>query len=100
MNGSRTLIVRIDLPDDQRDNFLDLMEEGFNRGSMDGYYILTENTIPVHHKEPHLQYETRLGVAISAIQRDEVLIRSLHDTHDTMSADRDPETGIEYGDLT
>jgi len=89
MNGSTTLIVRIDLPDDKRDNFLELMEEGFNRGSIDGYYILTDNTIPVTHNEPHLQYETRLGVAISAIQRDEVLI-----------ADTDPETGIEYGDLT
>jgi hypothetical protein len=92
MNGSRTLIVRIDLPDDQRDNFLELMEEGFNRGSIDGYYILTDNTIPVTHNEPHLQYETRLGRAISAIQRDEVLIAGL--------ADADPETGIEYGDLT
>lgn len=92
MNGSRTLIVRIDLPDDQRDNFLDLMEEGFNRGSIDGYYILTDNTIPVKHDEPHLQYETRLGRAISAIQRDEILITGLADT--------DPETGIEYGELT
>ena len=92
MNGSRTLIVRIDLPDDQRDNFLELMEEGFNRGSIDGYYILTDNMIPVKHNEPHLQYETRLGRAISAIQRDEVLIAGL--------ADADPETGIEYGDLT
>ena len=100
MNGSTTLIVRIDLPDDQRDNFLDLMEEGFKRGSVDGYYILTQNTIPVHHKEPHLQYENRLGIAISAIQRDEILITSLADTHDPMSADRDPATGIEYGDLT
>jgi hypothetical protein len=92
MNGSTTLIVRIDLPDDQRDNFLELMEEGFNRGSIDGCYILTDNMIPVKHNEPHLQYETRLGRAISAIQRDEVLIAGL--------ADADPETGIEYGDLT
>jgi hypothetical protein len=92
MDGSRTLIVRIDLPDDQRDNFLDLMEEGFNRGSIDGYYILTDNTVPVTHNEPHLQYETRLGRAISALQRDEILITGLADT--------DPETGIEYGELT
>jgi len=92
MDGSRTLIVRIDLPDDKRDDFLDLMEEGFNRGSIDGYYILTDNTIPVKHDEPHLQYETRLGRAISALQRDEILITGLADT--------DPETGIEYGELT
>ena len=92
MDGSRTLIVRIDLPDDKRDDFLDLMEEGFNRGSIDGYYILTDNTIPVKHDEPHLQYETRLGRAISALQRDEILITGL--------ADADPETGIEYGELT
>lgn len=92
MDGSRTLIVRIDLPDDQRDNFLYLMEEGFNRGSIDGYYILTDNTVPVKHDEPHLQYETRLGRAISALQRDEILITGL--------ADADPETGIEYGELT
>jgi hypothetical protein len=92
MDGSRTLIVRIDLPDDKRDDFLDLMEEGFNRGSIDGYYILTDNTVPVTHNEPHLQYETRLGRAISALQRDEILITGLADT--------DPETGIEYGELT
>lgn len=92
MNGSTTLIVRIDLPDDKRDDFLELMEVGFNRGSIDGYYILTENTAPVKHKEPHLQYENRLGIAISAIQRDEILITGLADTN--------PETGIEYGELT
>lgn len=92
MDGSRTLIVRIDLPDDKRDDFLELMEVGFNRGSIDGYYILTDNTVPVKHDEPHLQYETRLGRAISALQRDEILITGLADT--------DPETGIEYGELT
>ena len=96
MNGSTTIILRIDLPDDKRDDFLELMEQGFNRGTVDGFYFLTQNQVPVHHKEPHLQYENRLGIAIAAIQRDDVLIRALDDTH----ADRDPQTGIEYGELT
>jgi len=98
MNGSSTIILRIDIPSDQRDNLLDLFEHGFNRGIVDGYYFLTENQVPVKHNEPHLQYENRLGIAIAALQNEDVLIRSIADSN--APADTDPETGIEYGDLT
>lgn len=91
-NGHTSLIVRIDLPSDKVDDLLILFENGFDRGTLDGYYFLTRNKTPVVHKEPHLQYESRLGAAIAAIQRDEILFASLADT--------DPETGIEYGELT
>jgi hypothetical protein len=91
-NGATKLILQIDIPTDKYDDLLELFEQGFNRGVMDGYYILTRNHAPVKHKEEHLAPETRLGIAIAAIQNDDILIRSLADT--------DPETGIEYGDIT
>ena len=91
-NGYTKLIVQIDIPTASYDDVVALFEEGFKRGIMDGYYVLTRNGIPVRHSDEHLAPETRLGVAIATIQNDEILIRSLADT--------DPETGIEYGELT
>jgi hypothetical protein len=56
---------------------------------IDGYYFLTQNGAPFHHREEHLELENRLGRSIAAIQRNDILI-----------ADTDPATGIEYGELT
>jgi hypothetical protein len=79
-NGYTKLIVQIDIPTSSHDDVIELFEEGFKRGIMDGYYILTRNGVPVQHEDEHLSAETRLGVAISTVQNDEVLIRSLADT--------------------
>ena len=95
-NGHTKLIVQIDIPTTSYDDVVDLFEEGFKRGIMDGYYVLTRNSVPVRHTDEHLAPETRLGNAIAAVQRDEILYRALSET----LSDTDPETGIEYGDLT
>ena len=65
------------------------LEGMMSANQLDGYYFLTQNGKPVHHSEAHLEPENRLGRAISAIQSDNILI-----------ADTDPNTGIEYGELT
>ena len=65
------------------------VEDMLKLNKIDGYYFLTQNGAPFHHREPHLELENRLGRAISAIQRNDILI-----------ADTDPATGIEYGELT
>jgi hypothetical protein len=88
-----TLILRLDLPDPKFLSHLELhLESMLTANQLDGYYFLTKNGAPVHHRDEHLELENRLGRAISAIQNDDILIRSLADT--------DPNTGIEYGELT
>lgn len=87
-NGYTKLIVQIDIPTSSHDDVIELFEEGFKRGIMDGYYILTRNGVPITHSSSHLAIETELGKRIAQIQRNE------------MMADSDPETGIEYGELT
>jgi hypothetical protein len=85
-----TLILRLDLPNPKFLNHLEMNLEGMmSANQLDGYYFLTQNGKPVHHSEAHLEPENRLGRAISAIQSDDILI-----------ADTDPNTGIEYGELT
>lgn len=91
------LIVKLDIPsEDCVFKIEDHLEEAFANGILDGYYFLTRNKVPVVHRDEHLEPENRLGCAIAAIQNDDILIRSLADNR----ADSDPETGIEYGDLT
>ena len=87
-NGYTKLIVQIDIPTSSHDDVIDLFEDGLNRGIMDGYYVLTRNGVPIIHSSTHLTPETEFGKRIAQIQRDE------------MMADADPETGIEYGELT
>jgi hypothetical protein len=91
-NNYTQLIVQIDLRSDTINDLVDSFEFMLNKGKIDGFYFLTRNRVPIVHRDQHLQAETRLGAAIAAIQNDDVLIRSLADT--------DPETGIEYGELT
>ena len=89
-NGSTRLIVQIDIPTSAYDDVLIFFEDGFDMGILDGYYVLTRNGVSVNHSSiPHLASETELGRKIAAIQRDKILM-----------ADTDPETGIEYGELT
>ena len=91
-NNYTKLILKIDLPTDRLETFEMHLEDMLKLNKIDGYYFLTQNGAPFHHREEHLELENRLGRAISAIQRDEILIAGLADT--------DPETGIEYGELT
>lgn len=91
-NGYTKLIVQLDIPTTAFNKIIDLFEDGIEKGIVDGFYILTKNGVPVIHQDQHLTHETRLGSAIAAIQRDEILYRELSDT--------DPITGIEYGEIS
>lgn len=94
-NNHTQLILKIDLRSDTMNELEDSLEECLSNGTIDGYYFLTRNGVPIVHRDEHLAPETRLGYAISTLQSDDILIRSLSD----VSSDRDPETGIQYGDL-
>lgn len=91
-NNYTKLVLQIDLPTDKLETFEMHLADMLELSKIDGYYFLTKNGAPVHHRDEHLELENRFGRAISAIQRDEILIAGLADT--------DPETGIEYGELT
>ena len=79
-NEYSTLILQVDLPTRFIEH-LELHLHGMlDAGQIDGFYFLTKNRAPIHHEDEHLNAENRLGVAISTIQNDEVLIRSLADT--------------------
>ena len=96
-DNTNKLIVQLDIPTTAFNKIIDLFEDGIQKGIVDRFYILTKNGVPVIHKDQsdpnqYLSHETRLGSAIAAIQRDEILYRALSDT--------DPITGIEYGDLS
>lgn len=87
-NGYTKLIVQLDIPSSYYDSLIDYFEEGLIHGIIDGYYILTRNGVPITHSSPHLSQETELGKRIASVQDQET------------RADFDPETGIEYGELT
>ena len=92
-----SIILKVDLAsEDAADAFEQKLHDQIEDGIVDGFYFLTRNGDPVRHTDEHLEPENRLGNAISAIQRDEILYRALSET----LSDTDPETGIEYGDLT
>lgn len=89
-NNHTRLIIAVDIESHRYHRLLSLLEDGVEDGIVDGFYLLTRNGVPVNHSSsPHLTPETELGRKIAVIQRDEILI-----------ADTDPETGIEYGELT
>lgn len=83
-NNHKSIVLMVDIESQRYHRFISLLEEGVEDGIIDGFYLLTVNGVPVSHKEKHLGIENRLGVAISEIQK----------------ADFDPQTGIEYGELT
>jgi hypothetical protein len=91
-NNHKRIVLMVDLESTQYDRFITLLEDGLDDGILDGFYFLTVNGAPVKHRDEHLELENRLGRAVSAIQQNEILITGLADT--------DPETGIEYGDIT
>lgn len=95
-NTRKEIVLMVHVESENYDRFLSLIENGLEDRILNAFYFLTVNGSPVHHRDEHLAPENRLGVAIATIQNDDVLIRALDDTH----ADRDPQTGIEYGDLT
>lgn len=75
-----TLVLQVDLPTRFIEH-LELHLHGMlDAGQIDGFYFLTKNRAPIHHEDEHLTAENRLGVAISAIQNDDVLIRAIGDT--------------------
>ena len=83
-NNHKSIILMVDVESQRYHRFISLLEEGVEDGVVVGFYLLTVNGIPVHHTDKHLQRENNLGIAISAIQ----------------TADVDPQTGVEYGELT
>ena len=91
-NNHKRIVLMVDLESTQHDQFITLLEDGLDDGILDGFYFLTVNGAPVHHRDEHLELENRLGRAISAVQQNDILITGLADT--------DPETRIDYGDNT
>ena len=88
-----SIILKVDLPNGVAADLFEMgLHDSINLGRIDGFYFLTRNKVPIRHSDEHLEPENRLGRAISAIQNDEILFTGLADT--------DPETGIEYGELT
>ena len=85
-----SIVLKVDLPNETAAYQFEMkLHDLLNEGKMDGFYFLTRNGHPIRHSDEHLEPENRLGRAISAIQRGDIL-----------HADTDPETGIEYGELT
>ena len=85
-----SIILKVDLPNAVAADLFEMsLHDSINLGKLDGFYFLTRNGHPIRHSDAHLEPENRLGRAISALQRHEILY-----------ADTDPETGIEYGELT
>lgn len=85
-----SIILKVDLPNEVAADLFEMsLHDSINLGRIDGFYFLTRNGHPIRHGDEHLEPENRLGRAISAIQRGDIL-----------HADTDPETGIEYGELT
>ena len=91
-NNHKCIVLMVHVESKNYDRFLSLIENGLEDRIMNAFYFLTVNGSPVHHSDEHLEPENRLGRAISAVQRNDILITGLADT--------DPETGIEYGELT
>ena len=91
-NNHKRIVLMVDIQSHLYNRFVSLLESGIEDGCVDGFYLLTVNGAPVKHRDEHLELENRLGLAISAVQQNEILITGLADT--------DPETGIEYGDIT
>jgi hypothetical protein len=88
-----SIVLKVDLPNETAASLFEMsLHDSINLGRIDGFYFLTRNKTPIRHSDEHLEPENRLGRAISAIQNDEILFTGLADT--------DPETGIEYGELT
>lgn len=88
-----SIILKVDLPSETAATLFEMhLQDSLNLGRIDGFYFLTRNKTPIRHPDEHLEPENRLGRAISAIQNNEILFTGLADT--------DPETGIEYGELT
>ena len=92
-NNHKRIVLMVDIESQRYHRFVSLLEEGVEDGIVDGFYFLTVNGSPVDHRTEHLNAETVLGRKIAAIQQDGIL-------HHGMIADTDPETGIEYGELT
>lgn len=85
-----SIVLKVDLPNAIAADLFEMsLHDSINLGRIDGFYFLTRNGHPIRHGDAHLEPENRLGRAISAIQRGDIL-----------HADTDPETGIEYGELT
>jgi hypothetical protein len=85
-----SIILKVDLPSETAASLFEMsLHDSINLGRIDGFYFLTRNGIPIRHSDAHLEHENRLGRSISALQRGDIL-----------HADIDPETGIEYGELT
>ena len=85
-----SIVLKVDLPSETTASLFEMrLHDDIALGRIDGFYFLTRNGHPIRHADAHLEPENRLGRAISAIQRGEIL-----------HADTDPETGIEYGELT
>lgn len=91
-NNYIKLIVQIDLPTNKLETFEMHLEDMLKSNTIDGYYFLTQNGSPVHHRAAHLEIENNLGRKIAAVQGDEIMIVDLADT--------DPASGIEYGDIS
>jgi hypothetical protein len=88
-----SIILKVDLPNAVAADLFEMsLHDSINLGRIDGFYFLTRNGQPIQHSDEHLELENRMGRAISAIQNNDILIAGLADT--------DPETGIEYGELT
>lgn len=88
-----SIILKVDLPNAVAADLFEMsLHDSINLGRIDGFYFLTRNGQPIRHSDEHLELENRMGRAISAIQNNDILIAGLADT--------DPETGIEYGELT
>jgi hypothetical protein len=92
-NNHKRIVLMVDIESQRYHRFVSLLEDGVEDGIVDGFYFLTVNGSPVQHRDQHLESENALGRKIAAIQRDGIL-------HHGMVADIDPETGIEYGELT
>jgi len=85
-----SIILKVDLPNAIAADLFEMsLHDSINLGRIDGFYFLTRNGVPIRHSDAHLEPENKLGRAIAMVQSDELLI-----------ADTDPETGIEYGELT
>lgn len=91
-NNYTKLIVQIDLLTNKLETFEMHLEDMLKSNTLDGYYFLTQNGSPVHHRAAHLEIENNLGRKIAAVQGDEIMIVDLADT--------DPASGIEYGDIS
>lgn len=92
-----SIILKVDLPNAVAADLFEMsLHDSINLGRIDGFYFLTRNGQPIRHSDEHLEPENRLGSTIAALQRDEIIYRSIDNT----LADTDPETGIEYGELT